>query len=373
MKKHLLALAALATVSGVAAAQNVTVYGAVDSGITNATKACSTSNCTTSVGHATSFLNGGLSPSIFGFRGSEDLGGGLKATFNLEGHLSTSNGSNLDASGSTIWGGLFGRQANLGLSGGFGSVTLGKQFNPAVLSYAATDPRGLKETYSGLISWLYAGNVVTNGSPTAPVNSNSMSDIFLANAISYSTSFNGLNVGAAYSIGGVANNNEQNSVTALGASYANSGFTVSASYTEDKGNSSTNTGFAKSKRSSVGVGYKVGQFAVKANYLEAKVNNTTATTELKKNQVYGVGVDYSWNAANTLTLAHYDSKNKTTANDTAKSWILSNDYALSKRTTVYALIASNKGGSAYSSAAIVGSTFAGETNTVTQLGINHKF
>jgi predicted porin len=360
MKKHLLALAALATVSGAVFAQNVTVYGTIDNGFTRTSK-------TTAAGLGKSELhNGGLSPSIFGFRGTEDLGGGLKANFALESHIAADTGA-----GGTTWGGLFGRQANVGLSSSSGTLTLGKQFSPAVLAFAATDPRGLKETYSGLITWLYSQK------PTSTGTASSAGDIFMANAVGLSTNVGGVNLGLAHSLGEAANDTSRNTSTAYSAVYSNSGVTVSAAAQVTNGDNA-NHDVNKNKRQTVGVAYTTGPLTFKANYLNVDLWNTSGV-KAGEIETYGYGVNYAVNAKNTVTVAYYDSENKKVANNTSKTWIVSNDYSMSKRTTLYALVAGNKGGSAFSSAdtavgnTSMGATIAGTSNTVYQLGINHKF
>jgi len=298
------------------------------------------------------------------------LGGGLKATFNLESHLTVDDGA-----GGATWGGLFGRQANIGVSSNVGTVTLGKQFSPAVLAFAATDPRGLKETYSGLITWLYSQKpVATTGSAT------SYGDIFMANAASFSTNVGGVNLAVAHALGEQAGDNSRNTSTAYSAVYSNSGFTVSAAAQNTNGNNA-NHNVNKNKRETVGFGYTTGPVTLKANYLNVDVYNASGV-KAGEIQTYGYGVNYAVDAKNTLTVAYYDSKNKKVDGNTSKTWILSDDYALSKRTTLYGLVASNKGGANYALAAAgtdglggtsMGATVANTTTTVYQLGINHKF
>ena len=76
MKKRLIAVASLTLISGMAAAQSsVTVYGNIDLGLLTQNHAPS--------GSKTTMAPGGISPSIWGFRGSEDLGGGPKTNFKL--------------------------------------------------------------------------------------------------------------------------------------------------------------------------------------------------------------------------------------------------------------------------------------------------
>ena len=117
MKKTLVALAAVASMSAFAQS-SVTLYGVGDIWLGN-TK---TTNGGTSF-NTNTMGSGGWNGSRFGLKGSEDLGGGLKANFLFE------NGFNLD-SGSQAQGGLlFGRQAYVGLSGGFGEVRFGRQYS----------------------------------------------------------------------------------------------------------------------------------------------------------------------------------------------------------------------------------------------------
>jgi predicted porin len=117
MKKTILAAAALGSFSIVAQAQSsVTLYGLLDAGITYANKVA------TSTGHDSlvKYGDGVASGSRWGLRGTEDLGGGLKAIFVLESGFSTGDGT------SGQGGALFGRQAFVGLAkDGIGSVTFG--------------------------------------------------------------------------------------------------------------------------------------------------------------------------------------------------------------------------------------------------------
>ena len=107
MKKTLIALAVLA-VSGAAMAQSsVTLYGVANVTVVK------------DADKSAYLRSGGLNTSRWGVKGSEDLGGGLKANFNFEQGVDLTNGA---ASGFT-------RQANVGVSGGFGTVKLGKTWN----------------------------------------------------------------------------------------------------------------------------------------------------------------------------------------------------------------------------------------------------
>ncbi len=111
MKHSLIALAVLASAGSALAQSNVTLYGRIDTGI-GSEKINGAS--------ATRVFSGQLSTSRWGLRGSEDLGGGLKANFNLEATLASDTGAVGSAAG------FFDRQSWVGLSGGFGSFKAGR-------------------------------------------------------------------------------------------------------------------------------------------------------------------------------------------------------------------------------------------------------
>ncbi len=119
MKKTLIALAALGAMASVHAQSSVTLYGMADVwlGQTSSTNAAGTKLTQTKID------SGGFNGSRFGLKGAEDLGGGLKAIFQFE------SGFDLSTGASTQGGKLFGRQAYAGLQGGFGAVTLGRQYS----------------------------------------------------------------------------------------------------------------------------------------------------------------------------------------------------------------------------------------------------
>ena len=259
------AIMAVSAIAGTAHAQSsVTIYGVVDAGIAYVNNQ---KTATGGTGGVFALNTGGVTPSIFGFKGSEDLGGGLKANFNLEGHFFAGTGQGGQ------WGGLFGRQANVGLSNSYGTLTLGKQYSPAVLAFAATDPRGLKETFSGLISWALTQSPLNVGTPApaAGVNSNSPIDVFVANAVALSTKIADVNLSGSYSFGEVAGSNAANRVISLGAVYTGP-ITLSTSYQSDNGQKAGLLGGTgvQTRKYSVGAGYVIGDATLTVNYLNNK-------------------------------------------------------------------------------------------------------
>ncbi len=329
MKKRLIALAALALVSGMAAAQSsVTVYGNVDIGVL-------TQNHAPAGGSSTIIASGGISPSIWGFRGSEDLGDGLKANFNLEGHFSADTGASIGSA-------IFRRQSNVGLSSAnFGTVTLGNQYSPAILAFAATDPRGLRENFSGLYSWAYNSGVFNKNPATGVLatppgrNTNNDVGVFLQNAISYSNTFGPVGIGAAYSLsegpGNLANTGNHGAVYSLGVTYSGP-VSLSAAY---QSTNKPDTSDRLSTIYTVGAGYTMGDFTGKLNYLRGTNKDAATLVETSKVGVVGVGVDWKTTSYNTVMAAAYFGKDKNNSADKTKTLILSDEYILSKRTTLY--------------------------------------
>jgi predicted porin len=149
MKKSLVALAALA-VAGVASAQSsVTLFGVVDAGV-------SYYDAKTDLGTGGSVkqkqwaqTNSGYNSSRLGFRGTEDLGGGLAASFWLEAGLGNDNGTmggNTNSvsgpAAATFTPGIFNRRSTVSLSGGFGEVRIGRDYTPTFWNDTVFDPFG---------------------------------------------------------------------------------------------------------------------------------------------------------------------------------------------------------------------------------------
>jgi predicted porin len=173
MRNTKIALAVLALVASTAAtAEGVTVYGTADVSVVR-----------TDVG--TSMAGAGNSAgSIFGVKGSDDLGGGLKASFNLETGYTGTNGAlaNGGALGNTV---IFNRQANVGLSNENAGITLGTQLSP----FIAGELNGA--TKVGGNGVFVPGLLILNGGNLAGT-TQSAGGFFIPDAVSVSASFSGV-------------------------------------------------------------------------------------------------------------------------------------------------------------------------------------
>jgi len=157
MKKSLIALAALTAFSGAALAQSsVTLYGIIDLGLVKQNnKDVSTERSLGGVGMANEELNvAQATKSRIGFRGVEDLGGGLSAKFDLEHRLLPDTGAVNTSGGNQYW-----DKAIVGLtSQSWGEVTLGRDYGPTFFSQYLLDPwlnQGIAEV--GGTTYAFAG------------------------------------------------------------------------------------------------------------------------------------------------------------------------------------------------------------------------
>ena len=144
MKKTFVLCALACAAMGAQAQSSLTLFGVVDTTVQNVRGAGN--------GHVTRLVQGANASSRLGFRGTEDLGGGMSASFWLEAGVNTDSGAgaatntNNQASGvtpSAAGGGLvFNRRSTVSLAGGWGELRLGRDFAPSYLTLSAADPFG---------------------------------------------------------------------------------------------------------------------------------------------------------------------------------------------------------------------------------------
>ncbi|WP_343654218.1 porin [Paraburkholderia caribensis] len=153
---------------------------------------------------------GNLQGNRWGLRGTEDIGGGLKAIFVLE------NGFNMYTGGLAQGGDLFGRQAYVGISSEYGSLTMGRQYD-SVVDFTGPFEVGTQwATYFGA----HPGDL-DNMNNTNRIN----------NSIKYtSVNYAGLKFGALYSFGGVAGQFNRNQIFSGGVGYSNGPLAVGVAY-----------------------------------------------------------------------------------------------------------------------------------------------
>ncbi|REE19350.1 putative porin [Paraburkholderia sp. BL27I4N3] len=215
MKKSFILLVILSCSAEIAHAQsNVTLYGIIDSGV-NYTNNVQTAKAATGLkgGHQIAMIEGGsagLQGSRWGLKGTEDLGGGLKALFVLESGFYSNNGV-LNQGGA-----MFGRQAYVGLGNPVGTVTLGRQYDPVVDLYG---PFLAAPQWGGYMS--SHPSDLDNALNTRRIN----------NSIKFrSNSYRGLTVEAMMTLGGTPGSFSNSWIWGGGAAYANGPFSIGAGY-----------------------------------------------------------------------------------------------------------------------------------------------
>lgn len=172
-----LAFLGLSLTGGLASAQQVTLYGLIDTGVEYISNAAGTNASVVRMPSQTGSL-----PSRWGVRGSEDLGNGLKAEFTMESGFAPDKGTNNTNQG----GRLFGRQAWVGLSGKWGQVSLGRVYSQYWWVLSPADQLGGHIHGLAALDGYIAGPRVDN-------------------SIAYKGTFNGLTLFGHYSLGRDAN------------------------------------------------------------------------------------------------------------------------------------------------------------------------
>lgn len=143
MKKSLIALAVMAAAGAASAQSSVTLFGIVDATLQWSKSSTGVGDTRFQVTHS------GYNSSRLGFRGTEDLGGGMSASFWLEAGMNNDNGSgqatntNNQSTGSTGGGGLtFNRRSTVSLAGNWGEVRIGRDYTPQFWNLTVFDPFG---------------------------------------------------------------------------------------------------------------------------------------------------------------------------------------------------------------------------------------
>ena len=343
MKKHLIAAAALATLSTAAFAQSATVYGIFDLSFTQNTSA-------NAAGKSLSSLTDAVwMPSVFGLTGSEDLGGGLKASFNLESDINVDTGSVSAASG----GKLFGRKANVALSGNFGELKLGKDIDQIFLQGFIDNVRN-SHSSSGFIAHTVAaaaGTIATDS-------------VFTQNMVRYTTpTVSGFKASVQYRFGESTNGTSYGNSTSFLGNYSNAGLSLSVG--TKQANDVTGAG-QDTELTYVGATYQLGAVRLSATNWQTKFKGTS--TDKLKTQEYGVG--YAINPKLTAAVNYVENKQAAAKGDITSASL---KYALSKRTSLWTLVSRTNNNA-------TGSIFGGQYSssvsgdgTATSVGVTHSF
>jgi predicted porin len=343
-------IAALLFCSGSAFAQSsVTLYGLMDAGVTY------TNNVSTSTSHgaAVQFISGSSQGDRWGLKGSEDLGGGLKTVFVLEGGFVLSNGE-LGQGGL-----LFGRQAYVGLSSNWGTLTLGRQYDfigDFMPAYAIG-----ANTPAGLLAWslpAYAAGGYTLD--------NRVWGDEINNTVKYiSPNIAGFTLGGMYGFGNVAGSIGTDSSTNFYVSFDHGPFSAAVSYLSIHNATST----ANTTEYAGGASYNLGPARFFGMITDVQLSSGTK----QRATTYEGGMLYQITPALALA-GGYQFQHRNNDLGSANQFTLSADYYLSKRTDVY-IVGALGHDYAFGSQvqAAYGSPSSTDVQTAVRVGIRHKF
>jgi len=315
MKKSALALAVLAALSlnnSASAQTNVQVYGLIDAGVEAVNHAGPNDHGLVRV------ISGGKNTSRWGFRGTEDLGGGLKAVFNLEGGILLDTGA--------ADGALFKRQANVGLDGSFGRVVIGRSFTTTYDLVIKFDPMGFAPNYS----W------ATSGNATGP-SKYGMTTAF-DNLIKYTGHAGGFTYGATIGLGEQPGSAADSRKYAVGGSWAGGPLSLMASYEQINGNTVAATGNRdETSAFHLGAAYQAGSWRIQSGMRGYKLESGKAATPDVRGDTYWLGVtDVIGKVTLTGAVYHVNTRNLAAAKDADPTMLVARAmYALSKRTDLY--------------------------------------
>lgn len=363
MKKLTIALAIAGAMTGAAQAQSsVEIYGIADVGFVR-----ETGNVGGGVAAGNKITSGAQSGTRLGFKGKEDLGGGLNAFFVLETGIAADRGgfnqgrtytttppSGQSSSNVTIGSG-FARQSFIGLQGDFGTLSLGRQYTSYFLTLSqVADPfaAGLAGNAQNLML-PPSGNAITSLDRA----------IRMDNAIKYATPvFENFSGEIAYGFGETPGNSDADRVITASVGYDSKPLNVRLAYYEK--NNQFDTASLKSTLLAANYDFEV------AKVFAAYSDNNWANQGKSRNYLIGATVPYGAHKF-IASYIRADGRGTNAAND-ADQWGIGYTYSLSKRTNLYAAYGyiGNDGGASYT---VGNNSENGTSNKAFNLGVRHVF
>lgn len=342
MKKSLLAMVAVLACAGAAHAQStVKISGLVD--VYAGSMQYAGAQRTSTVG------SGGMTTSWLGFFGTEDLGGGLKAEFAISSFLRADVGNLGRYDGDPA----FSRDANVALSGGFGTLRLGRSMAPNFLPTILANPYGDSFTISPLVLHANIANVPVwgFGNLTTPA------DTGWSNQVTYTTpSFGGFKANLHYQFGEQAGDSGKRNV-GVNALYFGGPLTLVGFYENAKISNPVNPSPMNTKSDwMLGGAYDFGVAKAYGTYGRAEVDATNFEA-----RTASLGLDVPvLNKAGTVKAAVARTEVEGTINATRTTTSIGYDHFLSKRTDLYAVAMYDKVTDVRSGTSLV-------------LGVRHRF
>lgn len=363
MKKSLIALAVLVAAGAASAQSSVTLFGVVDASISRYSVSGGASQ--------TALANSGYNSSRLGFRGTEDLGGGMSASFWLEGALSNDDGTP---------GALqFQRRSTVSLAGRWGELRLGRDYTPTFWNDTQFDPFGTNGVGTNLISQARSSGTTATTKPLAAgIGANNPAATRASNSIGY---FLPGNLGGFYGQAMYALHEQtatgQKAGRYAGArlGFAQGPFNVALAYGKTKGSNPTVAATPDVTTTNLGGQWDFGIAKLMGEYSRERyvVGNSTATA---KGYLIGGLVPVG---SGEIRASYSRVKVDAAGPDPRSSkWALGYVHNLSKRTALYATIAriSNTDGAlmSFGPAGAAGVTgIANASSSGYDFGVRHTF
>lgn len=370
MKKSLVALAAM-TVAGAALAQSsVTIFGIMDVRVARGTG---------SVANKAQLASSGWNSSRLGFRGSEDLGSGLSASFWLEGAMNADDGSfgasntNNQSSGATGGGSLtFGRRSTVSLTSPSGELRLGRDFTPQFWNLSDFDPfgttgNGTTQTLNSIITGttqVRASNSIGYFLPKKALNGFFGQGMYYlgensSNAVNVACTSPGVPVGCGVST--------KNDGTGWGVrlGFERGPFQIAAA------TSRTMYAAGSTRQSNVGGQWDTGVATIMAHYTWDK---GVASSAVRNAKGWLIGSLIPVGRGDIrASYSQYQVDLSPAPDRVSRKWALGYAYNLSKRTALYATYAHLSNGGGATQALNGATTAANGSSTGYDMGIRHRF
>jgi predicted porin len=358
-KQMLMGLAAGMFVTGAHAESNVTLYGILDTAIEFTNHWPTTAANPTATGNRWSMADGGRSGgSRWGLTGNEDLGGGVKAEFQLESGFLVSNGA--------LSQNFFGRAAWVGLSSSsFGSLRLGRQYTSLLDALYPSSPTDLSGTYE-------------------PIVAEAGANLWSSNVVKYKNAFGPVTIIGHYSFSNVAGEFSNGSGYGSAVMYDNGTVTLSAAYDNFHSSSGIGSAYARFEKAALGVTYSTAALKLMAGYRFGK--NDPVVGFVARDDLWWAGVRYLFAADTILTVAYYYDHIRSATGEggvvtkpsSPQQVMAIGDYLLSKRTDLYMVLGYSRNSAlnfdSYNGASAAYHIAPGASSQAgVQIGLRHSF
>ncbi|MBP0595472.1 porin [Paraburkholderia sp. LEh10] len=375
--------AALVVFASAAHAQSsVTLYGVLDSGFLYQSANAANFQSRVNLGHVFQYKDGGIYASVFGLKGSEDIGGGFKVNFKLQGAFNSGTGRSGLADTPTATS-MFTQQTTVGVSSPYGSLDLGRQIVPMIYAMADTDVRNAQYFGSILTGWLGLNQAAfwqgtsTNGSVGA---------LYDDNAIVYrSPKFYGASLALEYAPGGVPGQFQGGTRESAVLQYSNYGLNLAAVYYNGHDSNpftttatgivtAPSTGLNNNQFYYVGAEYTFHSLSVSSSYSRARNPANSSAPRGFNLEMYSGGLGYRFTPLFKVTSGFYYLHDRNVGANHSAEYALGAEYSVSKRTLAYAQVGYVDNHGNMSQTIVYGAPVPeGRSTTAAMIGIRHSF